>query len=129
MGAPKEGFDFLPISLAGLLVYREVMARRLGDIQDPVNSAILNDVAHALSNVAVIYVTKLGPAAFEPLEPVEVIHAAFERGGSILKTPQAEYENPAIRRSDMLAAIEIFRRSGISFQPRTRPNGQEPQQP
>ncbi len=120
MERSQDTFDFLPVSLAALLVYREIMGQRLGDIEDPDNSAVLNDVARALSNVAIIYASNSGPGAFKPVEPIEMIYGAFEHGATVLRTPQGKYENPAVRRSDMVAAIEIFRRAGLKFEQRTQ---------
>lgn len=86
---------------------------------------LLDDMAHALSNVASIYAAD--PQSGNPIEitGAELLGATFLRGAQVLLTPGGkEYRGLTMQRHDMNAAIVILRRARFAI--RRRPTGSIP---
>jgi hypothetical protein len=77
---------------------------------------LLNEVAHALSNLASIYAADA--ASGQPVEvpKAEVLGAVFLRGAHLLVTTHGkEYRGLTVERGEMNAAIGILRRAGFAL--------------
>ena len=77
---------------------------------------LLNDMAHALSNVASIYAADA--ASGQPVEvpKADLLSAVFLRGAHLLITAQGkEYRGLTVQRGEMNAAIGILRRAGFTL--------------
>lgn len=113
-----RGREFVSLSDATVVVYRQIMGRE-PEREDPAGPhAALHDVAHALANVAPIYGRKDDADDLKPLDTVDLLFGVFQRGGSMLRTSYAQYTGLSIRRADMYQGIAILRGAGVSFEPK-----------
>jgi hypothetical protein len=114
--AQGTGTQHVALSTAAAVVYHQIT----GDTRD-IQSAddvdeILNRVANAIANVAVIYTADRAAGGPRQVAPIELIHCRFERGATVLRTSFGlEYRDLSIRRSDMRSALAILRGAGIDF--------------
>lgn len=118
MDRRQENGELVALSAAAAFVYRQVMGAAIppGDVAQV--NAILHDVAHAIANVAPVYGAKDGDVP-SPVPPLELMHGAFQRGATVLRTPQgSEYQGLSIQRAQMVVAVTILKRAGVKF---TRP--------
>ena len=79
---------------------------------------VLNDVAHAISNVARIYAQD--PESGSPVEipAAELLDARFLRGAHLLMTKRGkEYRGLTVQRRDLNEAILILKRVGFAIKP------------
>jgi hypothetical protein len=79
---------------------------------------VLNEVAHAISNVVPIYASD--PTTGLPIElpPAELLNAVFTRGAHLLTTKSGkEYRVLTVQRRDMDAAIVVLKRIHFSVKP------------
>lgn len=80
---------------------------------------LLDDMAHALSNVASIYAAD--PQSGNPIEitSAELLGATFLCGAQVLITSGGkEYRGLTVQRNDVNAAIVILRRARFAIRPR-----------
>lgn len=118
MDRKHEDTELVPLSSATTFVYRQLMGAGIppGDVAE--SNAILHDVARAIANVAPIYGARDGEAP-RPVPSLELMHGAFQRGASVLRTQQGvEYRSLFIQRGQMVAAVTILKRAGVKFKPR-----------
>jgi hypothetical protein len=110
----QSDVEHVSLSTAAAVVYHQVMAKR-PEVQSAEElNEILNRVAHAISNVASIYVHS-GATPRQLIGP-NFTSFTFERGATVLRDHKGiEHRGLSIRRGDMRAAVEIFRRAEISF--------------
>jgi hypothetical protein len=79
---------------------------------------VLNNVAHAISNVVAIYAQD--PESGMPVEisAAELLDARFLRGAHLLVTKRGkEYRGLTVQRRDLNEAILILRRIGFAIKP------------
>ena len=114
----QHGLEHLALATAAVIVYQQVMETPLAYDSVAAMNEILHGVAHALSNVAPIYALDGDSAMPKQLEPIDLLRGEFQRGATILRTPNGtEYRSLSIRRDDMRAAIAILRGAGAKFSP------------
>ena len=78
--------------------------------------AILDGVAHALSNIVVIYAPEAVSGAPRPIEPVELIEGRFTDGAHVFRSRRSvELRGLTIQRRDIASAIGILRAAHITF--------------
>ena len=113
MDNKKQDGELVPLSTAVLIVYRQVMG---GDIPQADNSQA-NDIAHAIANVAPVYgVAAHGKEGPKPIQPIDLLHGAFQRGATVLRTPKGiEYEGLCIQSMDLSLAINVLKSAGVRF--------------
>jgi hypothetical protein len=76
---------------------------------------ILNDVAHAVSNIVPVYATDPDTGTPTLLSPVDLIYGTFLDGGHTFKTRRRELHDLTIRRRDMMSAIAFLKCGRIRF--------------
>ena len=113
MDNKKQDSELVPLSNAVVIVYRQVMG---ADIALADNSQA-NDIAHAIANVAPVYGVgahnKEGP---KPIPPIDLLHGAFQRGATVLRTPKGiEYEGLCMQSMDLSLAINVLKTAGVRF--------------
>jgi hypothetical protein len=110
--------QYLRLPTAAALVHHHV-AGRVPDARDSARlSALLDDVAHAISNIVPIYVSDPEGGSPRELAPVELITGKFARGAHVFVTRRGdEIEGLVIQRRDMLNAIGVLRGAGVKFKP------------
>ena len=113
----QHELEHLSLATAAAVVYHQITQGTPVVTSGQELSAILDRVAHALSNVATIYyLSSATPGARYPLAPIELIGARFRRGATVLETHDGtEYRGLTIQRRDMRAAVSVFRSAGIRF--------------
>src|SRR5262245_64987485 len=73
---------------------------------------ILHEVAHAISNITVIYGKTAEMEVPRPVPVLDLMHSTFQRGATLLRTYNGtEYRGLCIRRGDMRLAVAILKRS------------------
>jgi hypothetical protein len=78
--------------------------------------AILNDVAHALSNLVTIYVAVAATGMPRALGQFELIGGRFRRGAHAFETKDGEeHDGLTIQRRDIASSIEVLRSANIGF--------------
>ena len=108
--------ELVAMTTAAAYVYRELMGKAIEPMTVAEGNAILHDVARAVSKVAAIYGAIHGRETPKPLSVWALMHGAFHRGATVLRTPEGvEYRRLAVRRDDMRLAIEVLKRAGARF--------------
>jgi len=107
--------EFLSVSTAAAIVYHQVMGQPLQPSGVAQSNAVLEVVATALAEVAPIYALDPDSGSQRRLDELELALGVFQRGATLLRTPEAEHRKLAVRRVDMRAAIETFRAVGRKF--------------
>jgi len=80
--------------------------------------SILNDVAHALSNLVTIYVADAATGRPRALVQFELIGGRFRSGAHAFETKDGEERGGlTIQRQDMALAIEVLKAAHIGFRP------------
>ena len=121
MDTEKQDGEVIALSAATLIVYKQIMGAEMPPNDAPETNAIMHDVAHALSNVAPIYGARRNAQRLKPLPVFDLMHGAFQRGATVLRTPKGiEYQKLFIRRDDLWLAIA--RLKGVKFKARPRLN-------
>jgi hypothetical protein len=106
----------LALPVAAALTYHQIMGRA----PDPTNGFVdfdrlLNDVAHAITNVVPIYAPD--GESWRQLLPAELMNAQFRRGATVLiLADDAELRGLTVRRGDMNEAVAVLRSTHASFQ-------------
>jgi hypothetical protein len=113
----EHAIEFLALSTAAVIVYHQVTGNPLGPTSVAQSNVVLEHVAAALAEVAPIYTLDPQSGSQRRLDAVELLFGVFQRGATLLRTPQNEHRKLALRRNDMRAAIEAFRRAGRRFTP------------
>jgi hypothetical protein len=75
--------------VAAAHVYREIMGKAIEPMTVAGANAILHDVARAISKVAPIYGAIHEREAQRPLSTSDLMHGAFQRGATVLRTQKA----------------------------------------
>jgi hypothetical protein len=108
----QSDVEHVALSTAAGVVYHRTVGRVPSG--DELNE-VLDHIAHALSNVAAIYYVD-SASTQQMLAPTDLINARFANGATVLRNRRGiEYRGLTIRRGDMRAAVNIFRRARISF--------------
>ena len=112
----KRGLQHLGLPTACAVVYAHIT----GVTPDPRASAemhaILDDVAHALSNLVPIYVKDEESGMPRELAPIELIQGRFSRGAHVFTAKNGrELRGLSVQRRDMLSALEILKSAHVSF--------------
>ena len=77
---------------------------------------ILNDVAHAVSNIVPVYVVAAESEVPTALPPIELIEGRFTRGAHVFRTRSGEeLRGLTIQRRHMLGAIGFLKAARIRF--------------
>jgi len=110
----KQDGEVIALSAATRIVYEQIMGTDMPPTGAPEATAIMNDVALALYNVAPIYGARGEAERLKLLPALKLMHGAFQRGATILRTPKGiEYRKLFIRRDDLWLAIA--RLKGVKF--------------
>jgi hypothetical protein len=112
----QSDIEHVSLSSAAGVVYHWTVGR-VPSVRDANElNEVLDHVAHALSNVASIYYVD-SHSMQHLLAPTDLIDARFKRGATVLRNRHGgEYRGLTIRRGDMRAAVNIFKRARISFE-------------
>jgi hypothetical protein len=112
----QSDVEHVSLSTAAGVVYHWTLGRAPSvQTADELNE-VLDHIAHALSNVAAIYYVDTASTQ-HVLAPTDLIHARFEHGATVLRNRHgSEYRGLTIRRGDMRAAVNIFKRARIRFE-------------
>jgi hypothetical protein len=114
----QRGRELVGLAVATAFVYKALMGRAIEPMEIRAANALLHDVAHALSNVATIYGTRMDDQAAKPLPALHLIEGTFERGATVLRTSTGiEYRQLAIRRDEMILAVALLNRARVKFNP------------
>lgn len=114
----QRTIELVALTVAAAHVYREIMGKAIEPMTVAEANAILHDVARAISKVAPIYGAIHEREAQRPLSTSDLIHGAFQRGATVLRTPEGiEYRRLAVRRDDMRLAVVVLTRAGARFGP------------
>ena len=117
--ARDTGKQHLALATAAAVVYHQITGTIQGIEAEADVEEVLNRVANAIANVAVIYTADRPSGQPRQLAPIELIHCRFEQGATVLKTSFGlEYRHLSIRREDMRSAIAILRGAGVDFRKR-----------
>lgn len=77
---------------------------------------ILNDVAHAVSNIVPVYVSDTQSEIPTALAPIELIEGRFTRGAHVFRTRTGkELRGLTIQRRHMIGAIGFLKAARIRF--------------
>jgi hypothetical protein len=116
MDRKERDSELVALSTATVIVYRQVMGLPLEPSDVNEMNEVMHEVAHAISYAASIYAAKSEGDEQQPLPATVLTGAAFERGATILRTPEGlTYQKLAIRRDDMLLAANVITRTGVRF--------------
>jgi hypothetical protein len=114
----QRTIELVALTVAAAHVYREIMGKAIEPMTVARANAILHDVARAISKVAPIYGAIHEREAQRPLSTSDLMHGAFHRGATVLRTPEGiEYRRLAVRRYDMRLAVVVLTRAGARFGP------------
>lgn len=114
--ARHTGDQHLALSTAAAVVYHQIAGTTVDSDSAQDVDHVLNQVAHAIANVAPIYTADRPSGTPRQLAPIELIHCRFEGGATVLTTGfGVEYKHLSIRRDDMRTAIAILKGAGIRF--------------
>jgi hypothetical protein len=103
------------LTTATAIVFYRLTGRQVNGARSAPTMALLNDVAHAISNVVPVYIPD-SATTFKALTPVELMQGQFERGGMIFRTKDGrEHHGLALQRSDMALAISVLRAAKARF--------------
>ena len=111
----QHSVEFVALCTAAAIVYHQVTGTPLAPTGVAQSNAILEQVAAALAELAPIYILDPESGSQRQLDQMDLAFGVFQRGATALRTPKAEHRRLAIRRLDMRAAIEAFRRIGRNF--------------
>jgi hypothetical protein len=106
--ALQHGLEHLPIAVAAAQTFFQVVGetpkqKKVGHLDQ-----VLNNVAHALSNVAPLY--HPDGMTQRQIEPIELLNARFTRGATVLVLKDGtELRGITIRRSDVREAVTVLR--------------------
>jgi hypothetical protein len=115
----KQDGEVIALSAATLIVYKQITGAEMPPNDAPETNAIMNDVALALSNVAPIYGARGDAERLKLLPALDLMHGAFQRGATILRTPKGiEYQKLFIRRDDLWLAIAVLKGIRANFKAR-----------
>jgi hypothetical protein len=111
---PELHYLALP-TVCSLIYFRITGA--VPDARDPSEMQdILNDVAHAISNLVPIYAPEPDSELPKELAAIEIVQGKFARGAHVLRTRHGkELRGLRVRRSDMESAISILKSAHIRF--------------
>jgi hypothetical protein len=106
--AKQHDLEHLPLPVAAAQTYYQVV----GDTPKQKSIAhldrILNSVAHAITNVAPLYVTE--GASQRQISPLELLQSEFMRGATVLKLHDgSELRGITIRRIDVREAVTVLK--------------------
>jgi hypothetical protein len=108
--------EHISLPTAAAVVYHWTVGKapRVASVREL--NALMDQVAHALANVATIYYLDSSETPCL-LEPQHLVDASFDRGATILRNRNgAEFRGLTMRRGEMRAAVNIVRRARITFQ-------------
>jgi hypothetical protein len=113
--AKQHDLEHLPLSVAAAqtyyLVVGETPKRKSGDHLD----RILNSVAHAITNVAPLYVED--GTGQRQITPIELLESEFTRGATVLKLRDgSELRGVTIRRIDVREAVTVLKAVKARFE-------------
>src|SRR5205814_5981767 len=79
--------------------------------------AVLDDVAHAISNVVSIYIHDPDSiSGYKALHPIDLLQGHFEEGGMVFVTKKGrQLRGLTVRRRDMYVAISVLKAAKANF--------------
>jgi hypothetical protein len=104
----QHDLEHLPIAVAAAQTYYQVVGetpkqKNVGHLDQ-----VLNNVAHALSNIALLY--RPDGMTQREIEPIELLNARFRRGATVLTLKDgSELRGITIRRIDVREAVTVLR--------------------
>jgi hypothetical protein len=112
--ARQHDLEHLPISVAAAQTYYQVVGevprqKSIGHLDQ-----ILNSVAHAITNVAPVYVAD--GRGQRQIQPIELLNSCFTRGATVLRLRDgAELRGITVRRIDVREAVVVLRAVNARF--------------
>jgi hypothetical protein len=96
-------------------VFFAVMGQHVDGRRSAQTLAMLDDVAHALSNIVPIYAPE-SATHFKALAPLDLLDGKFEGGGMIFRTKNGtQVTRLTVQRKDMKLAISVLRAAKARF--------------
>jgi hypothetical protein len=94
-----------------------VVAGSPPDASDPAELRdVLNDIAHAISNVMSIYATDPESGDPKELSTFDLLEATFQHGAHVLVTARGkEYHGLTVQRGELKEAIALLKRARFSI--------------
>lgn len=110
--------QYVALSTAAAVILFRLTGEQTPGNRSERNMRLLNDVAHAISNVVPIYVAQLtSQADAEELHPVDLMLGSFARGARVFRMKDGkEIGDLCIQRRDMTAAIEVLKGAKVKFE-------------
>jgi hypothetical protein len=114
MDRPARDTQHVGLATAAAVVFSQLTGHQVDGTRGEETKALLNDVAHALSNIVPIYMKQA--SGVRRLSPVDLLQGRFERGAQVLRTRDGrELTELSVQRRDMLAAISVLRSAKARF--------------
>ena len=115
MEAHPRHLQHVALATATAIVFYRLTGRQVDGARSAPTLALLNDVAHAISNVVPIYAAD-SATTFKALSPVELMQGQFERGGMVFRTKNGtEHRGLTLQRGDMALAISVLKAAKARF--------------
>jgi hypothetical protein len=106
--AKQQDLEHLPLPVAAAQAYYLVVGETPKQKSVAHLDRILNNVAHAITNVAPVYVAE--GAAQRQISPVELLQSEFTRGATILRLKDGtELRGVTVRRIDVREAVTVLK--------------------
>ena len=115
MDAYAPHLQHVALTTATAIVFYRLTGRQVDGARSAITLALLNDVAHAISNVVPVYAAD-SATSFRALSPVELMQGQFERGAMLFRTKGGtEHRGLTLQRGDMALAISVLRAAKARF--------------
>jgi hypothetical protein len=116
--SPDLHYVSLPTAVAQVL-YR-LTGQQVDGQRSEQTLALLNDVAHAISNVVSIYAPD-SVTSFRALDPIDLLEGRFDRGAMLFRTKDGrEFKGLTVQRADMTIAMTVLKAAKADFSRGTR---------
>jgi hypothetical protein len=106
--AAQHDIEHLPIAVAAAQTYFQVVGETPKQKSIAHLDRILNNVAHAITNIAPVYIPD-GPSQRQ-IEPIELLESSFRRGATVLTLKDGtELRGITVRRIDVREAVTVLK--------------------
>ena len=104
----------VPLQVAAATAYFAITGRQISGKRDADTLRVLNDVAHAVANLAPIHVWEA--ATPRRLSPSELLDGRFDRGAMVFHTKSGvTHDRLTIERGDLSQAALLLREAGFKL--------------
>lgn len=106
--ARQHGLDHVALAVAAAQAYHQLTGSTPEEKTAAPRDVILNRVAHAIANVAAIFVPD--GQGMRQLLPLEFLHAQFRHGATVLKLKDgSELRGMTVRRVELREAVVVLK--------------------